>query len=782
MNEGLTSRKLDELLPDLYMKYAKSTIVARSMVLISGLKPVQQRVLYSMHELKAENGTRRKSARIVGDCMGKYHPHGDSSIYGALVTMVNTNESLNAPWITGQGNFGKVWAKECMRPAHMRYTEAQLSKLASEELFRGINEGAVEMIDNFDTTEKEPLILPVTFPSILVNATSGIAVGLSHNIPTYTLRNVCSATKYVIECDMEGIDVDVDTFVDLLGAPDYPTGGTISISKNQLKDLAVTGNAKGVYITGTYSANRNEITIHQIPYNTYIEKLVSELKELIKSGYLPGVKNARNSTGSHKMGAAIELSRGTDPEDVMRVVKAMTSYRTQMHYSIKFINYNSEKKDFEYKECGALELLQKYWIPWRIECIRNVYRNKVKKMEEKCHEAEVWEIIKGNIEDVVNIIRKNKRADGKQILISKYGIDLIQANYLYAKPLSSISEDGVIENIAKLNEDRKTIEGYKKYLTDNTLVQKEIIEDLARVYKKYGTDRKTNVTDLDVVERDKESMLQEEKIIEGPAWIGVTEKGYIKRTMDEDEVFKLEYWAGADSLRTEIECNNTDTLLVFTNTGYCYKLPVYRVEDSRGEFKESIWKLVERFEEDDGDIFAIYATSDYSEKMTLLYSNGEGVKLNFKYVSGPRQRYRSLYPRISGNAILYDEPEFFVVTTKGNGAWVDLNYLNKVADSKYKLGFKLPRVKTGDSIRGFVAKKQIKYFDRINLERFERDYCVKIGEDAGLIFNTYYKNDLEREKQRAEKAKAAAGQSSEEQLVSTAPTLGVEDSLNESDK
>lgn len=755
MNEHLTSRKLDDLLPDLYMTYAKSTIVSRSMVLISGLKPVQQRVLYAMHELKAENGTRRKCARIVGDTMGKYHPHGDSSIYGALVTMTNTNESLNAPWITGQGNLGKVWAKECIRPAHMRYTEAQLSKLASEELFNGLSEGAVPMIDNFDTTEKEPLVLPVSFPSILVNSTSGIAVGISHNIPMYTLRGACSATKYVIDCNMKGIDVDVDAFIKYLGAPDYPTGGTLSISKEQLRALALTGNTKGVYLTGTYSATRNFINIHQIPYETNVEKVVADIKDLMKKGELPGVKSCRNSTGDGKMGVSIELGRGTDPEEVMRVIRALTAFRTPLHYSIKFINYNTDKKDFEYKECGALELLQKYWIPWRVECIRNVYRTRADKLAEKCHEAEVWEIIKGRIEEVITIIRKNKRAEGKQILMSKFGIDILQANYLYGKPISSISEDGVEENIEKLKEDRKKIAGYRKYLTDKSMVLNEIIEDLARVYKKYGTDRKTNVTDLTIVENDKEAMLKEEKIVEGPAWIGITEKGYIKRTMDEDEVFKLEYWAGEDPLKYEIECQNTDTLLIFTNTGFCYKLPVYRVEDSRGDFKESVWKLVDRFEEDDGDIFTVYSTNDYTGKITLLYRNGEGIKLNFKAVSGPRQRYRSLFRTVTKQTgMMYNKNEFFLITTNGNAAWVDLNYLDKLADTKFKLTFKLPRVKTGDALRGFIAKEEIKYFNRIKLERFEREYCVKIGDDAGLIFNTYYEKDLAKAKEEAEKEKA----------------------------
>lgn len=748
MNENSSTRSLEELLPDLYMKYAKSVIVARSMVLISGLKPVQQRVLYAMNELKAKDGTRRKCARIVGDTMGMYHPHGDSSIYGALVTMVDSNESLNAPWIKGQGNLGKVWAKECIRPAAMRYTEAQLSKLATEELFRGINEGAVPMVDNFDTTEKEPMVLPVSFPSILVNSTSGIAVGISHNIPTYTLNGACAVTKYVIQTMLNKEEIDIDTFVDTLGAPDFRTGGTMSISRAQLRALANSGNTKGVYLTGACSVTKSKVSIIQIPYTTNVEKVLEEVRDLMKSGDLPGVRLVENNTGNGHMGIGLTLTKGADPEEVIRILKVLTSFRVPISYSIKFINYDVEKNDFDYKECGAIELLRDYWIPWRVECIRNVYKNKIAKLKAKCHEAEAWEIVQHKLDDVIKIIRGNKRAEGKQILMSKLGLDLIQANYMYSRQLSSISEDSLLENLDVLKKDRLSIDMYTAdYLVNDIKILKEICEDQDRVSKKYGTERNTNVTTLQVIEDDKEALVKEEKIIEGPAWVGVTSKGYIKRTMDEDEAFKLEYWAEDAGLEYELECENTDTLLIFTNTGFCYKLPVYRIEDTRGEYKESIWKLVERFDEDGGEILSIHVAKDYSERMTILYSNGEGIKLNFKAVSGPRQRYRSLFSPINGQTgLIYNYNEFFIVTQQGNAAWVDLNYIDQVSDTRPKMIFKLPRIKAGDSIKGFVAKDNIKYFDRLSIERFKRDYCVKVGADEALIYNITYNEDMEREK------------------------------------
>ena len=284
--------EISKLLLSNYLPYGKYTIVSRAIPGLDGLKPVQRRILYSMHNngLGKPDANTTKSVKIVGDVMGKYHPHGDSSIYGALVGMSTGYEGFNIPYIRGKGSFGKVYSRD-LQCAAPRYTEAKLTPICAE-FFDGIKEDAVDIVDNFDGTEKEPVILPVKFPSILVNASAGVAVGISSNIPSFSLTNVCKATHGVLT----GSITAAAGLANVLGAPEFTTGGFLHADARSLEKLCETG--KGTFtISGRVEVYSNQIVITEIPYCTTAEDIMDAIDEHMKDDTLKGVKNIRDEIG-----------------------------------------------------------------------------------------------------------------------------------------------------------------------------------------------------------------------------------------------------------------------------------------------------------------------------------------------------------------------------------------------------------------------------------------------------------------------------------------------------
>jgi len=724
---------LESVVRDNYMIYAKSVIIARAFPFIDGLKPVQRRILYSMLELKCDYRKYKKCARIVGDTMGKYHPHGDSSIYGALCNMSDVNETMNCALSAGSGSLGKSWSDSALPKADMRYTEASLTRLAENELFRGLNENAVDMVPNYDLSEKEPELLPVSFPSILCNVSSGIGVGISTNIPTYALGNVCDFTTYVLK-NLNSTDWDIEKLVDILGAPDFITGGTVNISKKQLKSLMENGECSGIYLTGSYVVSNGSIMIKAIPSTTTVEKVFESIKDRIESGQINGVKEVKNLTGENGLGIKITLKRGFEPEKVMQEVKVYTPFRDSISYYTKFI-WKEENGSLNYKEPGIFKLIKDYWIPWRMDCIRRQYIFKRDRVAERVHELRVWEIIKDSIEEVVNTMRSNTEAVGKELLKVQYGIDDIQVSYLYRARLSSITTDNAKSNLEKLVLTIEEMKEYELIASSDDLIKNIIAEDLARVKSKYAKgDRVTNVTSVEVVASDKEAVtpeLYDEVIEKGMALVNITENGYMKRTMNANDLNLIDGWAGDNKIKYSLQCDNTDMLVVFTTSGYCYKIPVYRIDNSRGKYEDMIWKLVEKDSDDGGEIAYITTTSDYSESITVIYVNGMAIKVGFETIK-LRTKYKRLYepfrPGVTG--VIFNHDKFFAITSRGDAAYVDTTYYEKGRRNRV---FELPKTKKNDNYAKFVPANGLKDLDKIDVGYFTKRYTVGMKEYRNYI-------------------------------------------------
>lgn len=741
---GIIRVNADEVFKNYYMDYAKSVIVDRSFPHIDGFKPSTRRIIYTMNTLKAFNKKARKCARIVGDTMGRFHPHGDSSIYGALVNMVDVHETLNAPLIKGVGSFGKSWSTEHFVPAAMRYTEACLTDLAEKEFFIGINENAVDMLDNFSLDEKEPRLLPVTFPNILVNNTNGIAVGMSTYIPTYTLKNTCMAVKAIIHNE----NIDAEELADILGAPDFCTGGNIHISEQQKKNLVLNGAAKGIYLTGSYSMSKNQITIYELPYNTNVERFITELMEAYKAGLLRGVKNISNTSGRSnktskkdnskcKLKVEIELTKQADPEDIMRKIRQNTSFSNPISFYTKFVWWNEEIQDYEYKECGVYELLNDYWIPWRVDTLKRMHTFRMEKLKDKRHLLGAWQKIFSYLDDIIAYARSHTKAEYKAYLITRYKLDDGQADYIMSKRLYHLTTDEAEASFKEIKELDEKISALFKLVNSNKLLKDIILEDMDRIINKYSTDRKCNSFDLELIESDREDKNAKEEIQNVPVWVGITKSGGLKRVLTENDSFKLEGWAGDNELLDTIECMNKDTLMVFTSSGYCYKVPVHTIETSRSTFKDSIWKLTQRADDERGEIILVRATNDFKGSFTILYKEGHGIIVPYNTVSGPRSRYKNIYPAFENNQTgkVYWHNRFFVVTKNDCAAFVDLTSTKERVEMHGKMSFKLPRWKMDDSLRGFIADTEIALFDVVQIDRFVREYCVKMKNDKKYILN-----------------------------------------------
>lgn len=738
-----------------YMEYAKSVIVDRAFPFIDGFKPVTRFVIYDMHLLKAEGSTNKKCARIVGDTMGRFHPHGDSSIYGALVNMVDVHETLNAPLIKGQGSFGKSWSSEHYVPAAMRYTEASLSDLAKNEMFGGLNENAVDMVDNFSLEEKQPRLLPVSFPNILVNNTNGVAVGTSTYIPTYTLAGACKAVEALIT----NTEITDEELVEILGAPDFCTGGNIHITQHQMLKLVRDGYAKGVYLRGNYSINKNQIIIHELPYNTTIERFISEIEDLHVKGMLKGVKKIDNTSGRDtktskkksnskcKMKIELELTRGVDPEAIMKVIRQNTSFSNSIAFFTRFAWWNEDTQDYEYKECGVRDLLDKYWIPWRLSCLRRQYTFKLKSAEADYHELESWKILMNHLDEYVAFARCHKKAETKQFLIQKLGLDEGQANYIFAKRLSALTTDEAEKSMNELKATADRIAELKDILDGDLRLKKMILEDMRRIISKYATERHSNVFDMSMINADKEEKSAPEVVEDLPVYLAVTETGGVKRVFKEENLSKLSSWADTQKVTDVMSCRNIDMLMIFTEAGYCYKIPVHTIDMTYGTFRDNIWRLVERADDDNGRIVHVHATHDYVGGFKILYLNGTGMVVNYSAVGGKRQRYKSVYPafELGKTGIMWNDNKFYMVTRNKCGAYIDLTDLTTYSELRGKAPFKLPRMKADDSLLGFVPENKIEFAHCIKKERLSKPYCVKLGYDYDYILNLYHPEEKNTE-------------------------------------
>ena len=721
--------KLESLLLTNYMPYAKATIVSRAIPAIDGLKPVQRRSLYIMKDMHLDGTENAKCLRINGQVV-RLHPHGDSSIYDAIVLMSTGYDGLNVPYVRSKGSFGKVYSRDLMQ-AFPRYTEARLEPIC-DELFDGLKENAVDMVDNFDGSEKEPTLLPVKFPNILVNTNSGVAVGFSSNIPSFSLKNVCTATKEVIQGK---IKTPKDLSL-VLGVPEFTTGGYVHANEEMLEKLCETGRGSFI-ISGQVERYSNKIIINEIPYNTTAEDIMDAIADRIKDGTIKGIKNVFDEIGLEGLRLVIEIKNGYTSSEVLNQLRRLTPLRTSISFRTRVIIDN------RCKEIGIFDLLNT-WIDFRRNTIKRIYEFRLGKYSDREHLLSTWEKIKGNVQAVAQLITSNTEEVAKALLMKNYGLDEEQVEYLLEMKVRSLTNDRANRSLKELAEVRENIANVKKVVSDDKEKDRIIIQDMDNIIAKYAKDNKTNKADA-LTEEDFKA--PEVKISEETVTVLLTRSGYTKRLVSISELNNIttdNKYYGEDIIRRWVIKNN-EHILVFDRFGTVHKLLVDNIDSSRGGLKEMLYQKagIEKPE----DMIWADSCGDYTGYFNLVFPNGRGTRVHYSRAIGKRTQYTGLYDEVAPRRYwITQEDKFFMVTSRNKASYCDLSLLGVVV--RNRSAFKVARVASGDYFTRLVNWKDVPYQHMINLDKYNKDYTVSIGTDRLFITEEMLKQDEENRRIR----------------------------------
>lgn len=700
-----------------YLPYAKGTIIGRAIPSIDGLKPAQRRILYTMYKMKLINGGKTKSSNIVGQTM-KIHPHGDMAIYETMVRMATGNEALNAPYVESKGNFGKVYSKD-LAFAAPRYTEAKLTPLC-KEVFDGIDEDAVDMIDNFDATTKEPTLLPVKFPSILVNPSNGIAVGMSSSIPSFSLVNTCKATIGILNGSIK----NASELMDVLGVPEYTTGGYIHASKADLTKLGETG--KGTFtISGAVTTYPDRIVITEIPYRTTAEDILAAIEEHVKTGELKEVTEVSDEIDLKGFKLVVILRNKSNPRAVLQKLTRLTPLRTTMSYNTRVIIGD------RCEELGLFDLLNK-WIDFRVESINRVHLFRRNKAETSKHLLEAWEKIGNDIVEVAKMIASNDESTARVILASKYKLDDIQCDYILDMKIRMLSQNNLRKKLNELAETRYEIKQLTKVIDSDNEKYKIIIEDLTRIIKEYPKENKTQQAEpiVEVVQP-----VEEEKVDDSIVNVILTKSGFIKRLASLRDMSSYVLPEGEEE-EARWAVRNNEHILVFTYDGTVYKIPVNSIDASRSGLKDEVYKIIGI--PNKNQIMLIDPAGDYSGYFNLVYPNGRGTRVYYNKAKGDRKKYKSLFdPCTPGMAWITKADQFFMVTKKRKAAYCNLELMGKFSN---RVAFKVARVNSGDCIEMLHPLSDVPNIDDIDLDRYRKEYTVCINDDP-LFYTEEESND-----------------------------------------
>ena len=554
-----------------FLNYAMSVIIARALPdARDGLKPVQRRILYGMNELKIySNSAHKKSARIVGEVMGKYHPHGDSSIYEAMVRMAQ-DFSYRYPLVDGHGNFGNIDGDGA---AAMRYTEARMSKLAMEML-RDIDKNTVDFNDNYDATEIEPNILPARFPNLLVNGTTGIAVGMATNIPPHNLGEVIDGVVALIH----NPELTSDDLMEYIPGPDFPTGGMI-LGQQGLKNAYTTGNGSIVIRSKAhidhFKNGKSEIVVTEIPYMLNKTRLIERIAEVAKERIVDGITDLRDESSMKGIRIVIELRKDVNPEVMLNNLYKYT--QLQSSYGMNMICLVDNKpKSITLKE--ALEV----YLNHQISVITRRTQFELDKALARIHILDGYIIAQDNIEEIIQLIRSTNDGTEKEKLIQRFNLTDVQAQailYMQLRRLSGLNREKILQEHKELN---IACDNYRAILASDDK-KKEIIEtELVEIKDKYNNPRKSEISTQLEINIENEDLIPRENVI-----ITITDKGYVKRMKQNDYKTQSRGGVGMTGIKTHDDDNvnmiiptlTHDYLLFFTNKGRVYTIKGYQIPE-----------------------------------------------------------------------------------------------------------------------------------------------------------------------------------------------------------
>lgn len=600
---------ITETLETNYMPYAMSVIMSRAIPEIDGFKPSHRKLLYTMYKMGLLNGSTIKSANIVGRTM-QLNPHGDATIYETMVRLSRGNEALLYPYVLSKGNFGKAYSRN-MQYAASRYTEAKLEPIAAE-LFADIDKDTVDFVDNYDNTMKEPTLFPVTFPSVLVNANTGIAVGMASSICSFNLKEICDATVRLIK----NPDYDINEAVK---APDFIGGGQIVYNDAQMRDIFRTGRGSfKVRSKYTYDKSNNCIDITEIPPTTTAEAIIDKIIEKVKSGAAREIADVRDETDKKGLKITVDLKRGTDPEKLMRKLFKSTPLEDSFACNFNVLIAGVPRV------LGVRDLLLE-WIAFRMECVSRRVFFDLTKAKDRLHLLEGLQKILLDIDKAIRIIRSTEEeSEVVPNLMIGFGIDKIQAEYVAEIKLRHLNREYILKRTKDIEDLRKNIADMEDILSSKARIKKIIVKELETVVEKYNKPRRTEIIYAAVEEEDAEI----EEIPDYPVHLFFTKEGYFKKITPQSLRMSGEQkLKEGDSITQTFEATNSTDLLFFTDRCQVYKAKAADFDDTKasvlGDFVASKLHM-------DAGESAVYmaVTTDYKGYMLFFFENGKMAKVD----------------------------------------------------------------------------------------------------------------------------------------------------------
>lgn len=661
----IVEQRITDTLEINFMPYAMSVILSRAIPEIDGFKPSHRKLLYTMYKMGLLTGGRTKSANIVGQTM-RLNPHGDAAIYETMVRLSKGNEALLNPFVDSKGNFGKAYSRD-MHYAAARYTEAKLDGICNE-LFREIDKDTIDFVDNYDSTMKEPTLLPVTFPSILANTNLGIAVGMASSICSFNLKELCETTIELIK------NLDHNC-IETMPAPDFVGGGTIVYNRDEMEEIYRTGRG-GVKVRAKYVYDKefNCIDIKEIPPTTTAEAIIDKIIERVKAGSIKEITDVRDETDKSGLKITIDLKRGTDADKLMQKLYKLTPLEDSFS-----CNFNVLVDGYP-RVMGVKDILIE-WIRFRGRCVRRRVQFDLNKAESRLHLLRGLEKILLDIDKAIAIIRKTEEeAEVVPNLMIGFGIDEIQAEYVAEIKLRHLNREYILKRLKDIENLENTIKEMKEILESKAKIKKIIVGELSEVIKKYSKDRKTDL--YYVTEEDSAEYVEE--IPDYAVNLFLTKGGYFKK------ITPLSLRMGGehklkenDEIFQSFETTNNNDLLFFTDRCQVYKAKVSDFADSKASVLGDYIPSKLEMEEGENVIFMVL-TRDYNGYMMFFFDNGKAAKVTLSSYATKTNRkklIKAYSDKSSLAAIMYlpEDKEIVLETTGGRCLLIDTSVISPKA-------------------------------------------------------------------------------------------------------
>lgn len=667
-----------------YMPYAMSVIMSRAIPEIDGFKPSHRKLLYTMYKMGLLQGGTIKSANIVGRTM-QLNPHGDAAIYETMIRLARGNESLLHPYVESKGNFGKSYSKN-MQYAASRYTEAKLAPI-SAELFRDIDKDTVDFVPNYDNTMTEPTLLPVTFPSVLVNANMGIAVGMASNICSFNLKEICDTTMALIK------DPDAD-ITETLKAPDFIGGGQILYDEDKMNEIFRTGRGSfKIRAKYSYDKKNNCIDIYEIPATTTTEAIIDKIVELAKGGKAKEISDIRDETDKKGLKITIDLKRGTDADKLMKKLYKMTPLEDSFGCNFNVLIAGTPRV------LGVRELLLE-WIAFRTECVNRRVFFDLSKAKDRLHLLEGLQKILLDIDKAIKVIRStDEESEVVPNLMIGFGIDKIQADYVAEIKLRHLNREYILKKTEDIEKLRAEIEDMEDILASRSRVKKIIVNELSDVVKNYDKPRRSEIIYTSDIDDESEP---DEEIPNYPVTLFFTKEGYFKKITPQSLRMSGEQKLKEnDEIIETVEAANNTELLFFTDKYRVYKAKAADFDDSKASVLGDYVASKLEMEPDENAVY-MAVTTDYKGFMLFFFENGKLAKIDLSAYETKTNRkklikaYCEKFPVVNMFCVTEDK-EYVMKSTSGRILLLNTGAI-AVKTTKDSMGVSVMTLKKGHRV------------------------------------------------------------------------------------